>query len=204
MLFVCTGNACRSAFAELLARRLMADRLGPAAPDLFGFTSAGVRADPGRPIHPGTRAALAVWGISAGRDGPDAFRTRRLDEKMIAGADLVLAAEESHRSAIAWMAGDAVPKVYGMRRFARMLRMLDQRRLPADPVHRALLILEWAPALHAGLGPVPPDDEVVPDPVDGGPWEHLRTADLVADVVGTLVDVLAPAPVPPPTVRTWR
>ena len=31
MLFVCTGNICRSAFAEVLCRQLFDDRLGPAA-----------------------------------------------------------------------------------------------------------------------------------------------------------------------------
>lgn len=195
MLFVCTGNVCRSAFAELLARRLMLDRLGPAALGMFAFTSAGVRACPGRPIHPGTRAALAVWGVDA---SPEVFAARRLDVTMIMKADLLLTADEWHRSAIAWMDSDAVPKVYGMRRFARMLRTLDQRRLPADPMRRALLILEWAPGLHAALPHVPPDEEVVPDPVDGGPWEHLRAADLIADAVTTLVDVLAPLSVPPP------
>ncbi|MGE3257817.1 hypothetical protein [Pseudonocardia sp.] len=188
VLFVCTGNLCRSPFAEALMRRLMVDRLGPEALTAFRFASAGIRATPGRPMHPGTRAALDVWAVPD--DTP--FASRRLDEKMIISSDLVLTMEESHRAAIAWLAGDAVHKVYGLRRFARMVQSLDPRRLPPDPVHRALRIVEWAPRLHAGLPPVPPEQEAVPDPVTGGPQEHLRSADLVFDAVATIVDVIAP------------
>ncbi|MGE0300793.1 MAG: hypothetical protein AB7R99_29310, partial [Pseudonocardia sp.] len=112
VLFVCTGNLCRSPFAEALMRRLMVDRLGPEALTAFRFASAGIRATPGRPMHPGTRAALDVWAVPD--DTP--FASRRLDEKMIISSDLVLTMEESHRAAIAWLAGDAVHKVYGLRR----------------------------------------------------------------------------------------
>lgn len=200
VLFVCTGNICRSAFAEMLARQLLVDRLGRAALQRFAFASAGVRATPGQPIHPSTRSALAVWGVGAVETGPAAFRSRRLDEKAIAGADLILTAEEAHRAAIVWLAPEALPKAYGMRRFARMLRTVDQGLLPADPVRRASRIMELAPRLHAALPPVPLDQEAIPDPINRGPRDHLLAADLVFDVVCTYIDVLAPPLVtdPPP------
>jgi protein-tyrosine phosphatase len=192
VLFVCTGNICRSAFAERLARQLMLDRLGPPAMDAFVFSSAGVRATPGARLHPETRMALAVWGIEVPSAGPGAFAARRLDDAAIVRADLVLTAEESHRAAIAWLIADALPKVYGLRRFARMLRLIDQRRLPADPGRRALQIMEWAPRIHADLLPVPPANDIVPDPIAGTTAEHLHAADLVADAVMTFIDVVAP------------
>ena len=185
----------------MLARQLLVDRLGRAALERFAFASAGVRANPGRPIHPSTRSALAVWGIGAVETGPAAFRSRRLDERMIAGADLILAAEEAHRAAIVWLSSDALGKVYGMRRFARILRSVDQGRLPPDPVHRALQIMEWAPRLQAALPPVPPDQEAIPDPVNGSPHDHLLAADLVFDVVSGYIDVLAPPPASGPPRR---
>lgn len=199
VLFVCTGNLCRSPFAEALTRRLMVDRLGPVARTAFRFSSAGIRAVPGRPMHPGTRAALAVWGV------PDEvpFVSRVLDEKMVIRSDLVLAMEESHRAAIAWLVGDAVHKVYSLRRFARMLKAIDEQRLPPDPVHRALRLVEWAPRLHADLPPVPPEQEAIPDPVQGGIRDHLRSADLVFEAVATLVDVVAPPGVALQDPQSW-
>jgi protein-tyrosine phosphatase len=51
ILFVCTGNTCRSPMAEVLCRKLLADRLGcePAEVESRGYVvrSAGVAAFPG-------------------------------------------------------------------------------------------------------------------------------------------------------------
>jgi protein-tyrosine phosphatase len=51
LLFVCTGNTCRSPMAEGLARALLAERLGSSDLSRFGFEvqSAGVFAGPGSP-----------------------------------------------------------------------------------------------------------------------------------------------------------
>ena len=51
LLFVCTGNTCRSPMAEGLARHLIAERLGSSDLSRFGFDvqSAGVFAGPGSP-----------------------------------------------------------------------------------------------------------------------------------------------------------
>lgn len=60
ILFVCTGNTCRSPMAEHLFRRLCAEQR------VAGVTcaSAGLAATPGVPITPQARYALWVHGIT--------------------------------------------------------------------------------------------------------------------------------------------
>lgn len=192
VLFVCGANLGPSVVAEVLARQLLGDRLGRAAFACFAVASAGVRAEPGRPVPARTCAALVAYGAGVPVTGPGAFAARRLDEDLLRRSDLVLTAEEAHRAAAVWLCAEALPKVYGMRRFTRMLRALDPDRLPADPVHRGLRIMECAPRLHAALPPVPPGEDAVPDPADGPVRDHLRAADLVFDVVAAFVDAVAP------------
>src|SRR5207247_2360331 len=56
VLFVCTGNTCRSPLAEGLAKKLLADRLGCGVDDLpsrgFWLLSAGVAAHSEGPASP--------------------------------------------------------------------------------------------------------------------------------------------------------
>ena len=109
LLFVCTGNICRSPTAELLAAsRLPAER--------FRVHSAGTRGLDGWPIEPGAARPLSGLGI-----GCDTFRARRLTREMVAGADLVLTATAEHRDAVVALVPDAREYTYTLRQFARTL-----------------------------------------------------------------------------------
>jgi len=83
VLFVCTGNTCRSPAAELLARAL--------GPGDVEFGSAGTDARDGEPISPEIAAALPAALDTAG------FRSRRLTPALLDVADLVLTMEAAHR-----------------------------------------------------------------------------------------------------------
>lgn len=199
-LFVCTGNVCRSAYAEVLARQLLVDRLGPSALDQFSFSSAGVRALVGRPMHPYTRLALAPWGYAAYELAGEHV-ARQLGKEDITAADLILTAEEAHRPVVAWISADALPKMYSMRRFARILMVADELLLLSDPLERAVALVESASRIQASLRPLAGGEESVPDPIGGSARDHLLAADLVFEVVAAFVDVIAPLPPAPPPER---
>lgn len=98
ILFVCTGNTCRSPMAEAVARHLIDRGVLGRDPDLF-VASAGVAASGGTPTTREAVEALADVGIEyVGRSKP-------LTGEMIRKADLVLCMTEGHVETAASMAG---------------------------------------------------------------------------------------------------
>ena len=96
LVFVCTGNTCRSPMAEGLARALLEERLGGPL-DAFGFEigSMGVFASPGSPASPDAVVELAERGIDL-----SAHRSSPLLEGALAEADEVLCLTRSHAHAL--------------------------------------------------------------------------------------------------------
>ena len=79
ILFLCTGNSCRSQMAEAWARHLAAEQ----APELdIVVSSAGLEA---HGLNPGAVAAMAVHGIDISQRSSDI-----LDAEMIEQADLIV------------------------------------------------------------------------------------------------------------------
>ena len=89
VLFVCTGNICRSPMAERVCWGV-ADR---ANVDIAA-SSAGVGALNGRPMHPFTAEVLTENGF----DATD-FESRYLLPRVLADADIVLCFTREHRAA---------------------------------------------------------------------------------------------------------
>lgn len=87
LLFVCTGNTCRSPMAEVIARR-EAERRGW---DDFEVRSAGVAAWDGDPASGGAVRAAARHGLSL-----EGHAATRLDEVLAAWADLILVMSPAH------------------------------------------------------------------------------------------------------------
>ena len=86
LLFVCTGNTCRSPLAEAIARRIAAERsLGVEA------GSAGTSAWEGSPA---SDVSLLV-GIERGLD-LNAHRSRKLTRELVEGSDLIIAMGPHH------------------------------------------------------------------------------------------------------------
>lgn len=91
VLFVCTGNICRSPTAE----RLAAARSARLQVPQFTVASAGLRAVIGYPIHP--HAAQVLQRLGGDTSG---FAARQFTPKLGANADLVLTMTTAHRDAV--------------------------------------------------------------------------------------------------------
>lgn len=87
LLFVCTGNTCRSPLAEGIARREAAQR-GWSGMDC---RSAGVFAGGGEPISEGAEIVAREHALDLG-----GHRSSPLTPELVSWADLVLAMSESH------------------------------------------------------------------------------------------------------------
>lgn len=108
VLFVCTGNICRSPAAEVLFR----ERVG----DLpIVVSSAGTSGLSGHDIDAPTALVLRELGLD-----PSPHAARRLTPAMVEAADLVLAADSGHRSIIVKTRPLAFRRAFTMREFARL------------------------------------------------------------------------------------
>jgi protein-tyrosine-phosphatase len=100
VLFVCTGNTCRSPLAEAVCKRLLADRLNcqPHELDSRGFvvSSAGVMAYPGEAASEGAVIAAAELGAELGT-----HRSRPVAPELLATATHVVAMTRGHLAVLA-------------------------------------------------------------------------------------------------------
>lgn len=177
LLMVCTGNICRSPFAELYAAHHL-------SPESFRVHSAGTYGLEGYAIEPGAARTLAGLGI-----GYDAFRARRLTAAQIEGADLVLAATREHRTAVVTLVPSALPRTFTMREFSRLAEQVGA--LPGeDPAERGRALVAAA-AAQRGRVWVPPESDDVDDPYGLGPKAYDRAAAEIAEALRVPLELLA-------------
>lgn len=108
VLFVCTGNSCRSAMAEAILRKRLAE-LGKKNIDV---RSAGVRALNGLPPSDETIEVMKEEGVDV-----SGFRTKNITVDMIEKSDLILTMEEAHKNEISVLVPEAGSKTYLLKEY---------------------------------------------------------------------------------------
>jgi tRNA threonylcarbamoyl adenosine modification protein (Sua5/YciO/YrdC/YwlC family) len=99
LLFVCTGNTCRSPMATLLMQQRLADRLGVGLEELEDrgllVMSAGIAAMSGGRASPEAVHIMADRGLDLNR-----HESQPLSDRLVRFADLILTMTRGHREAI--------------------------------------------------------------------------------------------------------
>lgn len=106
LIFVCTGNTCRSPMAEGLLKHLLGPNCG------WEISSAGVCAGNGYPASPNAIEALREKGIDISN-----LYSRTLTPDLIESADLLVTMSRGHRDAILAIAPESAGKVFLLKSF---------------------------------------------------------------------------------------
>lgn len=177
VLVVCTGNICRSPFAEALLR----DRLGPHVPGL-AVASGGTHALVGHRMQEVAASELARFGCD-----PGDFRSRQLSDAMLAAADLVLTMTRQQRSWVLERYPRALRLSFTLREFAALLSFVEP---PAD----LRSTVATAAAARAHLAGSPRDSLDVADPYGSTASAYRAMAHDLSEAVDEIVSGLRKIP----------
>jgi len=133
LLFVCTANIARSAYAEHRARDLF-----ERDPSLaWEVASAGIPGYPGRPMDPHLAGELTRRGIRT-----PAHVSRVLDDAALEWADLALTFEMRQHLAILEAWPRRAGKVFGLRQFARAAALAPEAADIGALLHSVVALAE--------------------------------------------------------------
>lgn len=122
ILFVCTGNICRSPVAQ----RILEDKI-----DVLGLpvtvASAGTLALNDQPMHPESQRVLRDRGIE-----PGSFRSRMLDSAIAEDCDLLLGMTRGHRASARQLSPARWRRMFALREFSTDV----PPEMPSGPAHR--------------------------------------------------------------------
>jgi protein-tyrosine phosphatase len=179
ILFLCTGNLCRSPTAEwFFSQQLL--RYGP---DDVTVTSAGVYGAPASPPDVLVKEGMA-FGLDLSRHTP-----RRIDAASIAGADLIVGMEREHVREVVLADTSSFPKTFTLREIVRRGEHKGQRDGGES-------LADWLNRLALGrrhldlVGDSPIDD--ISDPMGGTAEQFRRMLTDVQDLTRSLYRLIWP------------
>lgn len=182
LLFVCTGNICRSPMAEAVARREVERGPGDVTVMSAGLLSAG-RQPPAETTKVMQRLGLDV----------SAHRSRRLGEALASSPDVILVMAREHARAVVDETPDLFPRTFTLKDFVRRGSVAGPRLAGEDlPAYLARVGQGRSVANLAGA--TGSDD--VADPIGARLHTYEACAAQIQGLVTTAVALLWPAPVP--------
>lgn len=104
ILFVCSGNTCRSPMAAYLGADIAVKEYPSGK---FCFDSAGIATSDGFPATDHALEALAEWGIDA-----SAHRSKQFQPYMVGLSDYIVCMTELHKNALCHSFPEAADKIF--------------------------------------------------------------------------------------------
>jgi len=171
LLFVCTGNICRSPTAERLARAYAEDH---GIAEQLTASSAGIRAVVGYGMQPTAAEVLIELG-----GNPAGFRARQLSPAMVEAADLVLTMSTRHRDRVLAQVPRAMRRSFTLREAAMLLTVATD-----EP--------ELLPRLAQARAHQPPGAASIniEDPMGGEPSTYRSIGQHVASALLPVLDAI--------------
>lgn len=188
ILFVCTGNTCRSPIAEAMLKH-MAEERGLE----MDVQSAGVAAWDGAPMSQHAAAVLEEQDIGNHHE----FRSAALDEKRVQWADLILTLTTSHKRHVLQQFPGAHSKTFALKEYVSDPEQ-DQEQ------YQQLQSLAADIQLKLAMGQAPSEEELVQfaelqrlvptmdvaDPYGGSLEQYRMTAAEIQAALARLLDKL--------------
>lgn len=171
VLFVCTGNICRSPAAELIFRA-RTEGLPITA------SSAGTSGLSGHDMDAPSALAVRELGLDA-----SGHVARRLTTDLVSSTDLILTADSGHRSIILQAEPLVFRRTFTMREFARLgadFAAVDDAPTPETLRARVAQVADQRGQVEPG----PPGSDEVGDPLGGG----LEVARATVAMIDAAVD----------------
>jgi len=184
IVFVCTGNICRSPMAEQILIEKAAKAKLPIA-----VSSAGVMAMTGDPMTPESVDAMVKRGFT-----PTQHTSQDLTPKILEEADLVLTATLEHRGELARMLPKASKYSFTIDEFARLTSFLSAdpeyqeefKKKPRETREQYLRRAIQEAVLLRGMVPTNLDPKDVVDPYG----ESVEVYNQVAEHIDVMLEII--------------